>query len=571
MDTRPINNTHNLQHDTASRPGEPSASSANTAPQPLESTLNPELAPANHNDINGDVQMNDWPRLASAAAAALVQSRWATEDEHPENNQHRFVSRANRRPRDGGSGNNAPAARNRARARSRSPRRHGEDQIIRLRDNPRPANAAARTTSVNWNLEPEGYLTHNSRGTMAIKDENMDAVQNSAISLNTNTIRASTTGSERFINITDRMSTIAPLLVRPEDTVRLVFQIDRRRQHIRSANPSRSQEANMRHNISRQGAAPRRVQPDFQPQVQRAPREHNARPQQPPAEPEELPAEVQHPPPQLQPRVLVCANCGIEGHALRDCVTHWTPAGDIPGCYRCNDISHTIDSCPVQPPYDDAMKYQIEVIDRSGRPPLRSARGWNQVAVAMNYRGPGPISKEYMKGLYLTHFNTWDYGLSSMQQWDLLIKDPATVSLEQIKNLPNQGYDDLPRDKRGALRQLTLDARLILERLERGQLHEQIGDEEFNAHTSTLERLVVFKNIKELRERNEQLLKVTHKLMEVTGYNQAEAVAARSQAIEDHKERGRLKPELEIFKDTLRGFQANCTTSNKNWRSSKAL
>lgn len=444
-----MNNTNNLQHDTASRPGEPSASSANTAPQPLESTLNPELAPANHNDINGDVQMNDWPRLTSAAAAALVQSRWATEDEHPENNQHRFVSRANRRPRDGGSGNNAPAARNR----SRSPRRHGEDQIIRLRDNPRPANAAARTTSVNWNLEPEGYLTHNSRGTMAIKDENMDAVQNSAISLNTNTIRASTTGSERFINITDRMSTIAPLLVRPEDTVIPVIQIDRRRQHIRSANPSRSQEANMRHNISRQGAAPHSVQSDFQPQVQRrVPREHNARPQQPPAEPEELPAEVQHPPPQLQPRVLVCANCGIEGHTLRDCVTHWTLAGDIPGCYRCNDISHTIDSCPVQPPYDDAMKYQIEVIDRSGRPPLRSTRGWNQLAVAMNYRGPGPISKEYMKGLYLTHFNTWDYGLSLMQQWDLLIKDPATVSLEQIKNLPNQGYDDLPRDKRGRVR-----------------------------------------------------------------------------------------------------------------------
>ncbi|KAI2780425.1 TPR/MLP1/MLP2-like protein-domain-containing protein [Daldinia loculata] len=111
------------------------------------------------------------------------------------------------------------------------------------------------------------------------------------------------------------------------------------------------------------------------------------------------------------------------------------------------------------------------------------------------------------------------------------------------------------------LDQLTSDERLILQRLERGQLHEQIGDEELNAHTSILERLVVFKNIKELQERNEQLLQVTHELAE--RMENEEAVAAKSQAMEDHKERVRLEQELEIFKDTLRGFQVKTESITK--------
>ncbi|KAG4218910.1 hypothetical protein PC116_g32610, partial [Phytophthora cactorum] len=111
------------------------------------------------------------------------------------------------------------------------------------------------------------------------------------------------------------------------------------------------------------------------------------------------------------------------------------------------------------------------------------------------------------------------------------------------------------------LDQLTSDERLILQRLERGQIHEQMGDEELNAHTSILERLVVFKNIKELQERNEQLLQVTHELAE--RMENEEAVAAKNQAMEDHKERIRLEQELEIFRDTLRGFQVKTESITK--------
>ncbi|KAI1806249.1 hypothetical protein F4811DRAFT_511209 [Daldinia bambusicola] len=111
------------------------------------------------------------------------------------------------------------------------------------------------------------------------------------------------------------------------------------------------------------------------------------------------------------------------------------------------------------------------------------------------------------------------------------------------------------------LDQLTADERLILQRLERGQIHEQMGDEELNAHTSILERLVVFKNIKELQERNEQLLQVTHELAE--RMENEEAVAAKNQAMEDHRERIRLEQELEIFRDTLRGFQVKTESITK--------
>ncbi|KAI0888277.1 uncharacterized protein GGS22DRAFT_198077 [Annulohypoxylon maeteangense] len=111
------------------------------------------------------------------------------------------------------------------------------------------------------------------------------------------------------------------------------------------------------------------------------------------------------------------------------------------------------------------------------------------------------------------------------------------------------------------LDQLTSDERLILQRLERGQINDQIGDEESNAHTSILERLVVFKNIKELQERNEQLLQVTHELAE--RMENEEAVAAKSQAMEDHKERIRLEQELEVFSDTLRGFQIKTESITK--------
>ncbi|KAI5866033.1 hypothetical protein GGS23DRAFT_555135 [Durotheca rogersii] len=108
---------------------------------------------------------------------------------------------------------------------------------------------------------------------------------------------------------------------------------------------------------------------------------------------------------------------------------------------------------------------------------------------------------------------------------------------------------------------LTLEEQHALQRLERGQIDDQAADEELNAHSSILERLVVFKNMKELQERNEQLLQVTHELAE--RMENEEAIAAKSQAMEDHKERIRLEQELEIFRDTLRGFQIKTESITK--------
>ncbi|KAI1808730.1 hypothetical protein F4811DRAFT_569507 [Daldinia bambusicola] len=95
--------------------------------------------------------------------------------------------------------------------------------------------------------------------------------------------------------------------------------------------------------------------------------------------------------------------------------------GDIDGCYRCNSLIHTIDNCPVQPPYDDFTTYHYEVVNRVGRPPLRSARGWNQLAVAMNHQTPGPISRERTATVDPAHFHQWNYAMSAAEQQDLLI------------------------------------------------------------------------------------------------------------------------------------------------------
>lgn len=111
------------------------------------------------------------------------------------------------------------------------------------------------------------------------------------------------------------------------------------------------------------------------------------------------------------------------------------------------------------------------------------------------------------------------------------------------------------------LDKLTSDEKLILQRLEMGQFNAQAGDEETNAHNSILERLVVFKNIKELQTRNEHLLQVTHDLAEKM--ETEEAITAKNQAMDDHKARIRLERELEVFRDTLRGFQVKTESITK--------
>ncbi|KAI0851683.1 hypothetical protein F5Y00DRAFT_274592 [Daldinia vernicosa] len=436
----------------ASRPGEPSASPANSASQPLENTLNQEIAPADQNDVDGNIQMNDEPRHAPASRINIE--------------KYLIAPQANRRRRDGGSGNNPPAVSNPARTRSRSPppgRR--EDQNIRMRDNSRSSNDAGQTAGFNWNPEVRGYLTYDDRGNLVPVDENMNLIENSTVWLDSSNFATNVKGPQAMKDYLRHMDTHP--LSRPEYTVKIEFHRVRGHQHIRSVNPSMSQEASMGRDIDRQGTAPARAQSTAPPQAprrvpqhpavlpptvrpaprepvalprapRRVPREPDPRPQEPPVDSKEPPAEAQYPP--LQPRVLVCANCGAEGHNLRDCVTHWTPSGDIPGCYRCNSMDHTIDTCQIQPPIDDAARYIIEVVNRAGRPPLRSTRGWNELAVAMNHRVAGPISRMRMISLSPAHFNQWDYSIPAQQQEDKLVLDPATGNLEQIRALPDQGY-----------------------------------------------------------------------------------------------------------------------------------
>ncbi|KAI1375740.1 hypothetical protein F4677DRAFT_460060 [Hypoxylon crocopeplum] len=135
-----------------------------------------------------------------------------------------------------------------------------------------------------------------------------------------------------------------------------------------------------------------------------------------------------------------------------ECVTPWAPSGDIPGCYRCNSLTHTIDTCRVRPPLDLEARYAKEVQGRVGRPPLRSTLGWNQLALEMNHEGPGPISRMMMGRLSSRYFQDWNYLLTDEQQFHLLVADPATINLERIRTLPDQGYEPptgRPRDMRG--------------------------------------------------------------------------------------------------------------------------
>lgn len=107
------------------------------------------------------------------------------------------------------------------------------------------------------------------------------------------------------------------------------------------------------------------------------------------------------------------------------------------------------------------------------------------------------------------------------------------------------------------LSELTIEETLHFQRLERGQIE---GEAE-SINNMILQRLVVFKDIQELQEKNEKLLQVTHELGQKM--ESEEAIAAKNQAVEDHEERIRLEQKLEAFEDTLRGFQIQTKSVTK--------
>lgn len=107
------------------------------------------------------------------------------------------------------------------------------------------------------------------------------------------------------------------------------------------------------------------------------------------------------------------------------------------------------------------------------------------------------------------------------------------------------------------MNELTIEETLHLQKLERGQVEGNADD----INSMILQRLVVFKDIQELQEKNEKLLQVTHELGQ--NMESEEAIAAKNQAVEDHRERIRLQQELDVFRDTLRGFQIKTESITK--------
>ncbi|KAK8085096.1 Protein MLP1-like protein [Apiospora hydei] len=100
--------------------------------------------------------------------------------------------------------------------------------------------------------------------------------------------------------------------------------------------------------------------------------------------------------------------------------------------------------------------------------------------------------------------------------------------------------------------ELTLDETLQLQRISRADGFT--NDEMSDVDTLVTERLVVFRDVKDLQEKNQELLKIIHQLSEEMK-NDAEA-SEKQQAIEDRNENMRLKEQIKEFEDRLRTFAA---------------
>ena len=94
--------------------------------------------------------------------------------------------------------------------------------------------------------------------------------------------------------------------------------------------------------------------------------------------------------------------------------------------------------------------------------------------------------------------------------------------------------------------------RAQFERLVRGE----VSDGDFEGLTDTdrfiSQRLTIFRNIKELQERNEELLKITRQLG--AQMESEEALAAKHQAAKDHEEVQNLQAKIEDYKDELKSM-----------------
>lgn len=104
------------------------------------------------------------------------------------------------------------------------------------------------------------------------------------------------------------------------------------------------------------------------------------------------------------------------------------------------------------------------------------------------------------------------------------------------------------RDK--GLDALSAGERSQYERLARGEISEEALEGLTDTGRFISQRLTIFRNVSELQEKNQELLKVTRELGEQM--ESEEALSAKHQAAEDHEEVQSLRAKIENYKDELK-------------------
>ncbi|KAL2136442.1 hypothetical protein VTI74DRAFT_3675 [Chaetomium olivicolor] len=100
--------------------------------------------------------------------------------------------------------------------------------------------------------------------------------------------------------------------------------------------------------------------------------------------------------------------------------------------------------------------------------------------------------------------------------------------------------------------QLTEEEIAQFERLQRGEVAENALDDMSDTHRFITERFTAFKDIYELQEKNEQLLKLTREL--ATKMENEEALAAKQQAAQDHEEVQQLRGVVSALQDEVQSI-----------------
>lgn len=120
------------------------------------------------------------------------------------------------------------------------------------------------------------------------------------------------------------------------------------------------------------------------------------------------------------------------------------------------------------------------------------------------------------------------------------VRDLSAQMQMMIFNLEHRGQE------------LTLEETLQLQRISRAEGFAT--DDMSDVDTLVTERLVVFRDIKDLQEKNQELLRVIHQLSE--DMKNEEDAAAKQQAIEDRNENARLRDQIKEFQDRLKAFSS---------------